>query len=317
MYPDATAQARLNELALQRMPCGLFCVDAQLRVTMWNGFMAERSGVGANVALGRPLFELFPDLPATWLRKKFETVFLLRISTFTSWEHRPYLFRFAHDRPITGGIDWMQQDCTFVPLMEGAEVIAVSVTITDVTDLVIAQRAREEAVAALREVSIRDSLTGIFNRRHAHMRLSQEYARWRRYGLSFCVLLFDLDHFKDINDSYGHPTGDAVLRAVAGRASHCLRAPDVLGRFGGEEFIVLLPETDLADAVTMGERIRAAIETEPVLYGVHTISVTASIGVAQVSRNAATQDEVVRDADHALYEAKATGRNRLVIARQG
>jgi diguanylate cyclase (GGDEF)-like protein len=263
------------------------------------------------------LFELFPNLPTAWLRKKFEAVFLLKISTFTSWEHRPYLFRFAHDRPITGGIDWMQQDCAFVPLMEGNEVIAVSVTITDVTDLAVAQRAREEAVAALREVSIRDSLTGLFNRRHAQVRLSQEYARWRRSGLSFCVLLFDLDHFKDINDSYGHPTGDAVLRAVAGRTSRCLRTPDMLGRFGGEEFIVLLPETDLAEAATVCERIRQAIEAEPVLHGAHMINVTASIGVAQVHQSAVTQDEVVRDADRALYEAKATGRNRLVIAQPG
>jgi diguanylate cyclase (GGDEF)-like protein len=268
--------------------------------------------------LGEPLFELFPDLPVGWLKKKFEAVFLLKISAFTSWEHRPYLFRFTHDRPITGGIDWMQQDCTFVPLTEGVDVIAVCVTIIDVTDLAIAQRAREEAVKALREVSIRDALTGLFNRRHAEERLSHEFAcRHRRPIASFSVLLLDLDHFKQVNDSYGHPAGDAVLKAVAERASRCLRPDDVLGRFGGEEFIVVLPGTELVDAAAIGERIRRAIEAEPVRHDGLYIVVTASIGAAQVREDATTANEVVRDADRALYEAKAAGRNRLVVASSG
>jgi diguanylate cyclase (GGDEF)-like protein len=318
MFPDAVAQARLNELAFQRMPCGVFSVDRLLRVVMWNDFMAERSGISVERALGKPLFGLFPDLPVDWLKKKFEAVFLLKISAFTSWEHRPYLFRFTHDRPITGGIDWMQQDCTFVPLTEGVDVIAVCVTIIDVTDLAIAQRAREEAVKALREVSIRDALTGLFNRRHAEERLSHEFAcRHRRPIASFSVLLLDLDHFKQVNDSYGHPAGDAVLKAVAERASRCLRPDDVLGRFGGEEFIVVLPGTELVDAAAIGERIRRAIEAEPVRHDGLYIVVTASIGAAQVREDATTANEVVRDADRALYEAKAAGRNRLVVASSG
>lgn len=318
MFADALAQARLNELALQRMPCGVFSVDRLLRVVMWNDFMAERSGVPVSQALGKPLLELFPGLPADWLKKKFEAVFLLGISTFTSWEHRPYLFQFTHDRPITGGIDWMQQDCTFVPLTEGVDVIAVCVTITDVTDLAIAQRAREEAVKALREVSIRDALTGVFNRRYAQERLSHEFACWQRRPVDhFSVLLLDLDHFKQVNDSYGHPAGDAVLKAVAERALCCIRPDDVLGRFGGEEFIVVLPGTELAEATAIGERIRRAIEAEPVRHGSISISITTSIGAARVREGAMTTSEIVRDADRALYGAKAAGRNQVVAASAG
>jgi diguanylate cyclase (GGDEF)-like protein len=134
---------------------------------------------------------------------------------------------------------------------------------------------------------------------------------------SFSVLLLDLDHFKQVNDSYGHPAGDAVLKAVAERPSHCLRPDDVLGRFGGEEFIVVLPGTKLVDAAAVGERIRRAIEAEPVRHDGLNIVVTASIGAAQGREDATTANEVVRDADRALFEAKAAGRNRLVVASPG
>jgi diguanylate cyclase (GGDEF)-like protein len=148
--------------------------------------------------------------------------------------------------------------------------------------------------------------------------LSHEFARRQRRPIArFSVLLLDLDHFKRINDSYGHPAGDTVLKAVAERASRCLRPDDVLGRFGGEEFIVLLPGTELVDAAVVGERIRRAIEVEPVRHGALNIAVTASIGAAQVCDDALTANEVVRDADRALYDAKTAGRNRLVVASSG
>nr|WP_164707883.1 diguanylate cyclase [Paraburkholderia phosphatilytica] len=311
---NPVSQARLHELALQRMNCGVFAVDRDYRIKIWNGFMATRSGVGADKALDQSLFELFPELPVAWLKKKLQTVFQLRIDAFTSWEHRPYLFRFPHDRPITSDLDWMQQDCGFFPLVENNEVIAVCVTITEVTDLAIAQRARDKAVAALREASIRDGLTGIANRRHAEERLAEEFARFRRSGRVLSVLIFDLDHFKRINDHYGHPAGDAVLRAVATTVDDLMREQDLLARYGGEEFIAMLPETPLDAAATLGERIRSAIASSPVSHGGAWIPVSASIGVAEAGGAVSTPDQLVKLADQALYRAKAKGRNRLIVA---
>ncbi|WP_020206764.1 MULTISPECIES: GGDEF domain-containing protein [Cupriavidus] len=310
---EPSQQARLHELALARMGCGVFVVDREHRIALWNHFMADRSGVSAEAALGQRLLGLFPELPAAWLRRTLESVFLLKISAFTSWEHRPYLFRFPHDLPVTCDFEWMRQDCEFLPLMEGDEVIAVCVTILDATELAIAQRARDEAVDALREASIRDALTGLYNRRYIEDRLQEEFHRWRKSGRALSVLIFDLDHFKRINDDHGHPGGDAVLKAVAQRVAACLRDRDVVARYGGEEFAVLLPNTAFADAIAVAERIRGAIRAETVRYAGHAIAVSASVGVAQACHATASADQLVHQADEALYRAKAAGRNRVAF----
>lgn len=117
---------------------GVFAVDRGMRVVTWNGFMERHSGRARVEMLGCSLFDAFPELPEKWLRRKFESVFLLGSYAFSGWEHRPYLFRFDHNRPITGGLDAMRQNCTFIPIRDGEDVTAVCVTITDMTDICIA-----------------------------------------------------------------------------------------------------------------------------------------------------------------------------------
>lgn len=305
--------ARLSELALDRVDVGLFAVDRQSNVMLWNGFMQQRSGLASLEIIGRNIFDCFPDLPRVWLKKKFDSVFLLKSSAFTSWEHRPYLFRFEHDRPITGGIEWMQQDCTFVPLIEHGEVVAVCVMIVDVTDISIAWQERETAVAALREASIRDALTGLFNRRYVSEQLSIEFEQWKRYGQALSVVLFDIDHFKRVNDTFGHLTGDEVLKAIAQAAGTELRDSDVLGRFGGEEFIAILPHCTVDGAETVGEKIRANIERQILTFSDSTLTATVSVGVACTGESALSPDILVGQADAALYMAKTSGRNRVCV----
>ncbi|MCA3831049.1 MAG: PAS domain-containing protein, partial [Burkholderia sp.] len=188
-----TAAPSLSDLVIERVGFGLFVLDRSMTVLMWNRFMQDHSGIPASDVIGRNLFDRFPDLPHAWLSRKLESVFQLGSFAFSSWEQRPYLFRFEHDRPITGGIDYMQQDCTFMPLTRGRDVEAVCVTISDVTHVSVMQREREEAVAKLREHANRDGLTGIANRRFFEARLGDEFARWQRYGGDMSVLLFDLD----------------------------------------------------------------------------------------------------------------------------
>ena len=141
----------LSDLVVERVGFGLFVLDREMKVLMWNRFMQDHSGRHADEVIGKSIFETFPDLPQAWLTRKVESVFQLGSFAFSSWEQRPYLFQFDHDRPITGGVDYMQQDCTFMPLMRGRDVIAVCVTISDVTHVSVMQREREEAVAKLRE----------------------------------------------------------------------------------------------------------------------------------------------------------------------
>ena len=302
----------LSDLVVERVGFGIFVIDRDMNVLMWNRFMQDHSGLPADQVVGKSLYTHFPELPRVWLSRKIESVFQLGAFAFSSWEQRPYLFRFDHDRPITGGVDFMQQDCTFMPLMRDREVVAVCVTISDVTHVSIVQREREEAVAKLQEYADRDGLTGIANRRYFEARLRDEFTRWQRYGGDMSVLLFDLDHFKKINDQFGHGVGDTVLRLMAQRVSAVLRAQDSFGRFGGEEFALLLPCTPLADAMVVADKIRNVIAETPVEVQGTTVQVTASVGGAAARLGTPSYEVLINEADAALYSAKRQGRNRTV-----
>ncbi|MFT3858806.1 MAG: diguanylate cyclase [Aquabacterium sp.] len=173
-------------------------------------------------------------------------------------------------------------------------------------------RELERANAELAHLARKDGLTGLYNRRAADDRMDEECARHQRYGQAFSLLLLDIDHFKRINDSFGHAVGDEALRHVA----HCLTAlcrdADFVARFGGEEFLVLLPQTHLEGAVQAGEKLRLAIAALDVPQVGH---VTVSIGAAELSGGMPTSlRDLLKRADDALYEAKAGGRNRVVAA---
>jgi diguanylate cyclase (GGDEF)-like protein len=301
-----------SDLVIERVGFGIFVLDREMNVLMWNRFMQDHSGLSPEQMVGKPIFTHFPELPRVWLSRKVESVFQLGSFAFSSWEQRPYLFKFDHDRPITGGVDYMQQDCTFMPLTHEREVVAVCVTISDVTHVSIVQREREEAVAKLQEYADRDGLTGIANRRYFEARLRDEYTRWQRYGGDMSVLLFDLDHFKKINDQFGHGVGDTVLRVMAQRVASVVRAQDTFGRFGGEEFALLLPCTPLEDAMLVAEKIRKTIADTPVEVQGVSVPVTASVGGASARVGVPAYDVLINEADAALYSAKRQGRNRSV-----
>jgi diguanylate cyclase (GGDEF)-like protein len=306
------APASLSDLVVERVGFGIFVLDREMKVLMWNRFMQDHSGLSAEQVVGKSIFASFPELPRVWLTRKLESVFQLGSFAFSSWEQRPYLFKFDHDRPITGGVDFMQQDCTFMPLTREREVVAVCVTISDVTHVSIVQREREEAVAKLQEYADRDGLTGISNRRFFEARLRDEYTRWQRYGGDMSVLLFDLDHFKKINDQFGHVVGDTVLREMAQRVAQVVRVQDTFGRFGGEEFALLLPCTPLEDAMQVAEKIRHTIGDAPVDVQGVSVPVTASVGGAAARVGVPNYDVLINEADAALYSAKRQGRNRSV-----
>lgn len=181
--------------------------------------------------------------------------------------------------------------------------------------LVTLQRRLAAAEARIVEMAVTDELTGLRNRRYLYQRLAEELARARRSRRPLSVALFDLDHFKLVNDRHGHDAGDEVLRAAAAMALRACRATDLVARVGGEEFLVMLPETDLEGATLIAERLRTWIEAMRVDYGGKAITMTASFGLATLSPAEPTSTDVhalVKRADEALYRAKAAGRNRVV-----
>lgn len=170
----------------------------------------------------------------------------------------------------------------------------------------------------IQEMAITDELTKLKNRRFLRTRLGEELDRASRYGHPLACIFFDVDLFKQVNDTYGHEAGDMVLRTVSATAQEQGRQIDILGRFGGEEFLMILPETDLEQAVALAERLRQAIESKTCVAGRQQIRVTATFGVSCYSPGptAAQPDlsDLIKQADTAMLEAKKAGRNRVGIA---
>ena len=169
----------------------------------------------------------------------------------------------------------------------------------------------------LYEAAVRDRLTGLYNRGYFDDRLSAEWAFVKRHQSTMALLLIDLDHFKQINDTHGHPVGDAVLRAAAVKIRDSLRAEDLAARFGGEEFVVLARGTDANGAQVLGQRLRTRIAHAEVQAATGLVKVTASIGVAVMRRDLVfrSPSELLAAADTALYEAKDAGRNLVIVNR--
>jgi diguanylate cyclase (GGDEF)-like protein len=165
------------------------------------------------------------------------------------------------------------------------------------------------------EAALTDVLTGLYNRRHAMERLAQEWAESERGHRPLCLLAVDIDHFKSVNDKHGHDTGDAALRQFAEILRVYSRMPDVPCRFGGEEFLLIAPDTSLEGALNLAERIRLAVQDKPLLAGEVSLRLTVSIGVAEKSAKHANIDQFIKAADEALYHAKQSGRNRTEKAR--
>jgi two-component system cell cycle response regulator len=179
------------------------------------------------------------------------------------------------------------------------------------------KRLREANLRLLRqleELSFTDPLTGALNRRAFDNALRREVSRARRYGLVISLLLIDLDHFKRVNDTLGHPAGDEILKAFVKRLERALRESDALHRYGGEEFAILLPHTAEAGGRELGERLLAATAREPFVVNHRDVVVTASAGLACLNGDELQHLDLVELADRALYLAKQRGRNRLECA---
>jgi len=313
--PHVPYDSKLLSAIVDRINVGVFVVDRDMRLLVWNYFMESHSGRPADEVVGHDLFEAFPELPKKWLERKIRSVFILRNFAFTSWEHRPYLFRFRHNRPITGDADYMHQSCTFQPILaQNGEVEAVCVSIFDVTDTSMYHNRLQATLAELREMSFCDELTGLFNRRHIEHHLRREFSRFKRYGSALSLLMFDVDEFKAINDVHGHLVGDEILREVAKRAQSCVRGTDFVGRYGGEEFVVVLTNTRCKGAMVLAERIRVAIGSNPVECDQAKVPVTVSVGVAEAEAATMQRHEaLIQCADTALYESKRAGKNCVTI----
>jgi diguanylate cyclase (GGDEF)-like protein/PAS domain S-box-containing protein len=170
-----------------------------------------------------------------------------------------------------------------------------------------------EAQTHLKQMAITDELTGLTNRRYIVERLEEEFQRSKRSGRPLSLIMLDIDHFKQINDAYGHLFGDVVLRVIASRIKSSLRKHDLVGRVGGEEFLVVCPDSSIEDTVVVAERIRKIINDELIGDGINEVKVALSAGVTMLKADDDSADRIFSRADTALYKAKGEGRNRFVV----
>ncbi|MBU0911610.1 MAG: diguanylate cyclase [Gammaproteobacteria bacterium] len=299
----------------QTVDVGLVVLSADYRIQVWNGFMENHSGLTPRQVRDRYLFDLFSEIDEDWLRRKCDPVILLKNRAFTIWEQRPYIFKFRNYRPITGSAEYMYQNSTIFPLSDTmGRVTHLCLIIYDVTDVAVSRLELESMNGQLRTLSKTDFLTSLNNRGFWEEALINEYKRIKRSGHHSTLLMCDIDHFKRVNDTFGHAAGDAVIQHVAAAVKKNLRSTDVAGRYGGEEFAVLLLDTTVEQAMFFAERLRKNVEAMAVEYNQQILRVTVSIGVAEYREDMGEYRDWLEAADKALYQSKAAGRNCITKA---
>lgn len=283
---------------------GIFFVDTDGRITYWNNGSANLTGYKATDVLGRNYCDIFKPLDKNGnnlceigtcpIRRVLESAHLTEVEAYVCHKE-------GHLLPISIRI---------APVREVELQLVVAVEIHSSNSPRYAMRQRLEE---LQEMAMHDPLTGIANRRFVEISLAARLEELKRYGFPFAVLFTDIDNFKQINDTYGHTVGDRILKMVSASLAHSLRSFDVIGRWGGEEFVTLLVNVKQENLFGLSDRLRKLVEKSMLtLENGETVGATVSIG-ATVAEMGDTTSTLVERADKLMFESKRRGRNQVSI----
>jgi len=302
----------LYQHVFKQAPIGLLLLDSSQRILAWNQWLEDRTGYKEEEVCGKRLVDVYPNLKNErfdWALNEAITNQSQQILTHTLNHHLiPIEVTYAGQH----GLKYMPQTVSIAPVKNENEVIAM-VSIQDVTENVIRSKTLTKVAHALEKESLQDQLTGAYNRRFLWQWLDQEMKSANRYHYSISCLILDLDFFKRINDSLGHQVGDKVLQGFVSLVASQLRESDVLVRYGGEEFIIMLSHVDSTIALKMAERIRQLVQDSSIA-DLDAGKVTCSVGVSFWDyQTNDTTDKLLHQADEALYKAKLSGRNCVKV----
>ncbi len=304
---------------LDFVPMGVFALAADFRVVFWNSCLEEWTGRGRDAVLGKEIGELYPRLRHPKYTGRVRAVFEGGPPVIFSSQFHGYIIPSA----LPDGSPRIQHTIVTPMPIAGGDSCYALFTLQDVTELTrrvheyrvmrdqaLEEMRRREAVEEeLRRLSTMDPLTDLANRRHFMDRLAAEIGRARRYGLPLSAIMFDVDSFKQINDALGHPVGDEVLKLLAVTIREVIRETDLGGRYGGDEFVILLPHTALSDAEQMAHRLLAKVHALPPTVG---LAASISLGVATLrDEDGPDGSALLARADRALYTAKQAGKGRV------
>jgi diguanylate cyclase (GGDEF)-like protein len=302
-YTDVTNIVRhadeleILQQALEHVNHGVLLLDADLNIQFANKMLRKFWRVSEAQIAGKPWYPRFLRETISGAAYKLAPEQIshfvsTRVAFVQSGDPAPV------DLPLTNGAT-IRSNCVALP--GGGRMV----TYHDVSDLV-------RQAQALEGIAVTDPLTGLYNRRHFLAAAEEAWNRLQRYQRPMSLMIIDVDHFKAVNDRFGHEAGDQALMQIAKLLASETRAADVLARFGGEEFVVLLPETDADAASVLANRLCGTVAQAPIQLGNATIHLSVSIGVAEATLSMASVTALLRAADSALYQAKADGRNRIV-----
>lgn len=299
----------MHNQILDHIEIGVLVVNRQLDIAYWNRWLAVHTGIPQTSAVNNNLERLFPDFSFGLLQQKINIALKLGTPTFITGKISGYVIPVEQHKVTKSIFRHMQQDATITPINEDR----VSIVITDVSPLLEAHFTINKQLKMLERQARTDSLTGCYNKRMFNSMLAKEIKRCERHLRVFSLIVFDIDDFKKVNDSFGHLAGDSVLMELASLVSDSIRQSDALIRWGGEEFFVLLPETMLDGAALLAEKQRLRIcEHDFEKVG----KLTCSFGVAQWF-SGMEEDTVIGNADSALYCAKNSDKNAVSIFMDG
>lgn len=289
-------EAWINAVLSGASSHGQLLLDREGRIESWSPAMQQLTGFAAGEVVGHAYSILFAAdaMTADRMSDRLDEVTQTGLS-----------FSESRMRRADGSAFWGHT--VLMRIEESLRSDGYVLLVRDISD-------HRETVESLMKAATSDQLTGVANRRALYEVAEVEFARHARKPRAISLLLLDIDHFKKINDTFGHPVGDQVIRNLAGVLLKSVRTIDVVARIGGEEFVVLLPSTDMSMSLGIAERIRSNVANQLVAVGQHVITYRVSIGVASVTAEMKNVDDLLMAADSALYDAKNGGRDRVCTA---
>lgn len=300
-----------NDTIFNTIDNGIIILDSNLNVLNWNNWLEIRTNIKANEIINKYICEEFPYINEKKLKRKIKSVLVTKNPSYYSVNPHQFLIDIKLNNIVHDIYESMQQDITIVPY--GTD--QVCLYIYDKTSLCETNVKLEIVNTELKDLSNRDPMTHSFNRRFFSEESEKMLSLSRRHNQCLCLLILDIDKFKDINDTYGHSIGDEVIILLAQSLEEYVRTSDIVARFGGEEFVVLLYDTCIKNAYNAANKIRENIEKLSIDFNDQKkLQFTVSIGVAQYdeSKDENNIEHTIKRADNALYIAKDNGRNQVI-----